>query len=465
MPHTAARYDYDRTREPEHWGAQAKSARLMDPMDSPTILPFRRYAQLLRELGTEPCALASGPEATQQLYDKYQEYRTAFNRRAMHQFWEAHKEDKWFKEKYGIEDAQVQARSGRRRAGREGRKQAWLEELSAGKLDNVCWDVANASAEAAIDGGATSTSSGGLVVTDRFGENKTLESAETVELPADLDQILIRQIPTDIGREDIESALAGEEGFLHLALGEPHPAKRYTRVGWAVFAHKEASEMQATADRLNQSVIQGQKLFFEVTSRPAQARLKIAPELSCTLPRLAQDWLQAREAVAVLEAEDRNVLWKADDPAAVPAEIKINASDAIEERCRSIGLDLGSEDGQRAWIAAIAKSDGSATAALSEMEQDTQEARRQALKKSLDLHIDLLRQVYHCDYYSSTLCDYPEEIMRRAAKHVRRVTRAVTKEPSNGEKLWASNLDLKQKLFLRPNDNEIGAQGGNALDA
>lgn len=406
---------YDRARELPNWGHNAGSKpKPMDPMESASIVPFRRYAQILRELGTEPCALATGPEATQQLYEKYQEYRIAHTRKTTKQFFDAHKSEKWFIEKYGIEDEQVKRRNARKKQGRSGRKKTWLAELNEGKLDKICWDVKEGP-------------SGGLTTTTRDGEEETLETGDAISIPLEANQILLRQIPAEVGRDDLEEALQEEPGFLYLALGEPHPNKKWARAGWASF--DDAEGLQESIDRLNAKTIAGQKVAFEVATRPAQAKMKIAPECASSPGRLAHDLEAVKEMVKMLQREDIEVLWKDEEG---DESLKVDASEEITMRCK--------------------------------LEEDAEEeAQKNATKRELDLHIDLLRQVYHCDYYASIICDLAEELSRRSPKHVRKVG-PIREELQQNEKIWISNVDSKTKLLLRPDDNEIGELGGIALD-
>jgi hypothetical protein len=415
--------DHDRARGPDvgrhQWGSAAPKPRPQDPMDSPVTVPFKKYAQMVRELGTEPSALATGPEATQQLYEKYQEYRIAHSRKLMKQFWEAHKTDKWFVEKYGIDEESVMKRNMRRRKGREGRKKIWLQELNEGKLDKVCWD-------------AKEETPGSIVTYSRTGEEEVIEGGETINIAPEPNQVLVRQMPAEVDRDEVEEALLEEPGFQYLALAEPHPNKRWGRVGWAVF--DSAEDLQETVDRLSAKTIGGQKLVFEITSRPAQAKLKIAPELASSPKRLAQDLQQAKELVEMLQKEDKDVLWK---DGSEDETIQVDAVSKIERRCSEINLFI-------------------------EGTEEESDARHLALKKTLDLHLDLLRQVYHCDYYSSLLCEFPEELVRRSPKHVRRLS--TREEAAGGEKSWATNLDTKHKLLMRPNDNVIEELGGTSLE-
>lgn len=415
--------DHDRAREIEaprqHWGPSAPRPRPIDPMESASIVPFRKYAQIMREMGTEPSALLTGQEATQELYDKYQEYRLAHTRKTMKQFWEAHKSDKWFVERYGIGENQVQRRNTRRRKGREGRKKVWLEELREGKLDKICWDAKE------ISPGTTS-------YTSRIGEEESIEGGDTINIEAETNQALIRQIPAEIGRDEVEAALQEEPGFRYLALGEPHPNKRWGRAGWAIF--DSTDDLKEVVEQLNQKTIGGQFLLFEIALRPAQAKIKIAPEYSGSIKRLAHDLTQAKEIVALLQKEDMEILWREET---VDESLQTDASTEIEKRLIQIEQTVQGTS-------------------------EESEARQVALKKELDLHLDLLREVYHCDYYSSLLCDFPEELVRRSPKHLRRV--GTREEAIGGEKAWASNLDSKHKLLMRPDDTEIGELGGTSLD-
>lgn len=59
----------------------------------------------------------------------------------MHRFWQEHKEAAWFQERYGLADDEQKARTLRRKIGRAGRKEEWLEELKSGKIDGVCFDL------------------------------------------------------------------------------------------------------------------------------------------------------------------------------------------------------------------------------------------------------------------------------------------------------------------------------------
>lgn len=457
------------TRDPIRSSRPSDS--IKDPMDSRTILTFKRFAQLLREGGKEPAASLTSMEATQLLYEKYQEYRKAFQRRAMEQFFEAHKDASWFKEKFGISKEQIEARNTRRKQGRSGKRKIWLDDLQSGALDKINFDIIE-SREPRDDLSHPSTSSKYYITTNQAGEKEEIDEIESFVLPPESNQLLIRSIPPEIARSSIEEVLKEEEGFVHLALGEPHPLKRYSRVGCAVFESRNADQMLDIALRLSQVIIEGQKLAFELANRPAQVKLRVAPEYACSLPRLLHDLHQARQVVQMFDREGKSE----NDAAMNEDELDVDPSDEIEQR----SLDVSCSDSEqrqemKSWLSRVLDIKAQEPSEnddviingvlLGEDEEDCEavQLKQKLLRKNLDLHIDFLRKAYNCDYYSSTVSDFPEELARRAPRCLRfNCAKPMTHLSAIAEKakLWASNVDTKHQLLMRPDDNAIGEFGG-----
>lgn len=456
---------------------------IRDPMDSKTILTFKRFAQLLRENGKEPVATSNSTEATQILYEKYQDYRKAFQRRAMQQFFDTYKNAPWFREKFGILPDEEEARASRKRHGRIGKRKDWLNDLRSGALDKINFDVIE-TREPRKNQDSQSVPSKYFVTTNQAGEREEIDDIESVILPPESNQLLIRSIPPEIGRPSLEQALKGEQGFLYLALGEPHPLKRYGRVGCAVFEHQSADTMVDIASRLSQISIEGQNLAFELANRPAQVKLRIAPEYACSLPRLLHDLHQARKSLQLFENDDRKEAQKDENVAALTEEeLDIEASEEIEQRAFHVALaDVDNAEEMRSWLSTVldlksGQSSGAETsesdinkALLGEDEEDSTavQMKQELLRKNLDLHIDLLRKAYNCDYYSSTVSDFPEELMRRVPRCLRfNCAKPMTHLSAIAEKakLWASNVDTKHELLMRPDDSEIGKYGGTDIKA
>ncbi|EPQ25780.1 uncharacterized protein PFL1_06647 [Pseudozyma flocculosa PF-1] len=470
-----------------------------DPMQSETLLPFRAFAQMTKAAHPSAKDRSIDVPTTQELYEGYQVYRLAFSKRAMQAFFERRKDEPWFQEKYSAAEGFVAARQKRKRAGRLGRKEAWLEELASGKLDAVNFDLKVAteassglSADAAgvkVEGEAEGLASdrhgdvddegadpdaregrngrddhrdvrrpraesvriGDPVLTTRYGGIEPIPG-EQVPIPASDCQLLVTGIPSDIPRAKLEEHLQSRPGFRYLALGEPHAGKRWHRVGWAMY--DEGTDMEETARALEGKDIDGYAVHVTVSARPASGKVRSVPEFANSFVRLQQDLKQVKALVAKFEEEDRTVLFR-DEAEEGAAWLQTNASDAILARHRELEPELGDEVFEQGYDA--------------DEEPERREARRAKLKKHLDWHLDLLRTVYHTDYYLSLICEFGEELLRRSPRHARRqappgVLCETPRESTNDES-WSKSVDQKATLLLTDDKSDLTEFGGKSVDA
>lgn len=176
-------------------------------------------------------------------------------------------------------------------------------------------------------------------------------------------------------------------------------------------------------------------LHLALLDRPSSSRIRIAPVSTNTLARLMHDLALSRQMIEKFEEEDRTTLF-ADEclvGGGAWAWLDVRACVRIEARC----------------------------AAMQNMHSE-----RERVKKQLDLQLDLLRRVYHMDYYLCLQCDFPEELERRSACHVRRqpVDGVVDDTHVHEDEYWLSHLDAKLRLWLTPAD-ALPDHGGIDRDA
>ena len=141
----------------------------------------------------------------------------------------------------------------------------------------------------------------------------------------------------------------------------------------------------------------------------------LVPEYANSFHRLLTDLKHCKQLVERFEAEDRDVLFRdhlaSADSEAAPANeasswLETSASEAIVQRIKQIETELSVDDDlERGYDA--------------DEDADKRGQRRRWIKKQLDLHLDLLRTVYHCDYYISLVCEFEEELLRRSPRHGR----------------------------------------------
>jgi len=419
-----------------------------DPQDLDVRLSYRNFVQLVSR--------GEKPADEQKLLEQYQAYRDEFQRRSLWRFFSSHCDEAWFLEKYSPSEPYATLRRQRRRAGRLGRKSAWLAELRSGKLDKISLDLYTSDLNKPIQQSETpasppeaARSPPGLsmhTITNRYGVEEHFDSDVLPVVPDPERQLLVRVWPPDLPREALEDHLRSQPGFLYVALLEPIVQRKWHRSGIAVFT--PGTDVRAAVGALDGKSFGEFVLHLSVMEHPSTTRLRVAPESASALERLSHDLGRARQLVAQFEQEDRKQLFSEEDAAldasnAAAGEwgwLREGASTAVTQHCTELGVDMDATD---------------------------PEVRRRALKLQLDLHIDVLRQVYHCDYYMSLVCDFPEELVRRSGQHVRR--QPADPAALKGDQLlqrdawWTDHLDRKTELLLHSHDPDVlRLHGGDA---
>ncbi|PWN29765.1 hypothetical protein BDZ90DRAFT_226006 [Jaminaea rosea] len=451
-----------------------------DPLESPALLPFKQFAHVhrARQAALNPSS-SSSDLSTQEMFNLYKQYKIVYTARSARRFWEEKRDLPFFLEKYGLGDVEVERRQSRRRQGRHGRKQKWLEELSSGAIDGVAFEQHFPSIAESKAAGAGSQDS---TIFSRSGEPIKLTS-DALPIDPCPEQLLVMRIPPECSRGAIEEELATMDGFRYLALGEAHANKAYFAIGWAQF-ETDQNAADARQKMMDSNVVQRYKLQLDLALRGVQVKFRSAPSGAGRLQRLATDLRQAKELVRWLEAEDREQLWPTgeESPPLDEAGRSANATDASAEIGRKVFEAMGMT---RYYEADGSELEDDVLRSIADNErlldsESFKAAVRSTIKKQLDLHLDLLREVYHCDYYSSTICDFSEELVRRARAHYRRMYPAGeseaeregrqeagggTEESLNvGEEQWAENLDRKHALLLSLPSSDIAEHGGVDLD-
>lgn len=439
-----------------------------DPMLSDTLLPFRHYAQMIKAAHPSARDRSIDQPTTQEIYDAYQAYKTAYNKKAIALFFEQRKDEAWFREKYSPVEPWLTARHQRKRAARAGKKQNWLQELQEGKLDKINYDIQNTDDHEAARNRSNSfegdnhdhqrgrSDLADITLLSRYGEPEVLQAEQAI-IPACYHQILVKTFPADLPREKLEEVLKTKPGFRYLALGEPHVGKRWHRVGWAMY--EPDIDMEDTLNALQGKDVDGFTLNLAPCSKPTSSKLRTVPEYANSFHRLLTDLKHCKQLLERFETEDREVLFRDEAERNAAAEtrswLETGGSEAIGQRIKQIEPEFAEEDLERGYDA--------------EEEAEKREERRRWIKKQLDLHLDLLRTVYHCDYYISLVCEFEEELLRRSPRHGRKqpppgVLVEEPREHTNDES-WARSVDQKTTLLLADERTDLTEFGGKSIDA
>lgn len=437
-----------------------------DPMQSDSLLQFRQYAQMTKAAHPSARDRSIEQPTTQELYDGYQAYKSAFNKKAIASFFEQRKHEAWFKEKYSPAEPWLTARNQRKRTARAGKKFAWLQELQQGKLDKLTNDIQRIDAsdatrdtwhpEDADDHHRGRSEPNDITLLSRYGEPQLMHAEQAV-IPACNHQMLVKTFPADLARERLEEVLASTPGFRYLALGEPHVGKRWHRAGWAMY--EPHIDIQDTLNALQGKDVDGFALNLAPCTKPTSSKLRTVPVYANSFHRLLIDLKHCKQLVERFEIEDRQVLFRdqaqGDTSSDASSWLHVSASEAISQRVGQIEPELVDRDLEREFDA--------------QEDAEKREQRRRAIKKLLDLHLDLLRTVYHCDYYISLVCESEEELLRRSPRHARRqpsvgVLVEEPRENSNDES-WARSVDQKTSLMLADDKTDLTEMGGKDMTA
>ena len=373
-----------------------------DPLDIDARLSFKSYVALQRAIERDSGGASPPHEERMQ---NYRAYRAAYQQRSLWHFFLEHYEDEWFREKYSPEESYSARRVERRRVGRNGRKEIWLNQLHAGEFDNVCNDLGR---------GETL-----YTVVSRFGATEHFDT-DVLSIPPDTErQLLVRSWPPELAREQLETYLATFPGFQYVALLEPIAQRRWVRAGIAVFV--DGTDVRAAVAALDGKRFGEFVLHLSIVERPSTSRLRFAPEVTNSQARLEHDIQRAQALIDVLELQD--------------AQLSIGSAasitDAVDRR-----------------VELLRKGD-----------------QRSTLKLRLDILLDALRHVYHCDYYLGLITDFPEELERRSVRHVRRqCANADSEECAVNDSWWTEHLDRKVDLLLAPTTQTVVAHGGIDAD-
>ncbi|OQV19076.1 Serrate RNA effector molecule-like protein [Hypsibius exemplaris] len=211
---------------------------------------------------------------------RYRDYKTEFKRQQIHEFFIAHKDEEWFRQKYHPEESTVRNQEKQRYI--QERLDAYMELLRLGKVDEIHLEIDQQNdiirfldmALILMEGGteadfktlddSTPGTAGDAATGDETGEEGKAEQEEKpengMEVSDDSDakdakdsvhaaagtagkrkvfhkttSIFLRNLPPKITKSEVEAVCKQFPGFLKVAIADPLPERRFFRRGWATF--------------------------------------------------------------------------------------------------------------------------------------------------------------------------------------------------------------------------------------
>ncbi|KAI9505834.1 hypothetical protein BX070DRAFT_188051 [Coemansia spiralis] len=372
-----------------------------DPRTFEHVVPFKYFAEWLKT--------QDGGRRLEQdeIRERYEDYRREALQRLYTQFFNAHKDDDWFSERFDPDRRKDYVASLAERKA-ENLKE-FMADLEAGKLDSLSQ---TATAEQVMQHELNRRDGGGA---SRIGEDDDEEPAESYTL-------FIRTVPPSVPRATLEEELKKQTGFKYLALSEPRQDKQYHRFGWVRF--DEGTDMDKALESLGNVNIDQFQFHFSRHIHVSSTSMRLAPDVASTDERLRHDLKLVREAAG--EAEEAGDVDMAD------TEKKEEEEGAAES-----GRD---ED------------------------EDEVKGSVKAVRRELDLLLEYLRRVHYYCYYCGHTADNTEDFLRRCAKlHLRRGLPASRGPQPSGN--WTRNLDNRNDVIIHPLEAErLFKEGGKSLE-
>jgi len=458
---------------PPHPPGMTRSGRVpMDPfLYQPHAASLRQYAEWFRAFYPKEAKeeddldRQAEKEAGKRVRDgiraRWEKYKKQHAAIQLQTLFDHHKKSPWFNEKYNPGPEWANLRQRVRKEGWKNRTQQFLKDLEQGvydpqnqkqesedkstaeekpaeeappaeELEPVDEDMPENGPDSSIkDAGASANSR-------QNGNLGRLPREDDVLVMPEGNQIAIRTIPPDIGRQKIEEACGNIPGFIHLALGDPLQKRHYYRAGWMKFS--EDTDINDTMTVISDKKIEGFKLHITHTSRPYHARMRQAPEVSSTPHRIKKDLEQARRVAELLEEEYMKL-----------RSIKPGPEPSLEGKKEGGDTTMATEnagDNEHATASEKNPANGVEEENLEPLEKGSEAVERRAeklmaeldislegeeleMKKcltTLDLYLAYLRAAFNACYYCVAVCDHSEELHRKCPKHVRKPLSEAFKE-------------------------------------
>jgi len=411
---------YDRPAEPindYYSGAKSRASKGIRNNAALFEGPIKTYKQFL-EIQEESITPAEGEK-------RYEEYQNEYKRRQLRVFFNEHKNDEWFKEKY--EPGYLEVKREEQIQISKQNVKSFSECLRNGTIEfnlNAGEDTENSLREAIMKiGDEKEEKEEGTIDLEKSDEKDAEENdkqnteikpteengksllTSSQKSESESNVLFIKVIPPFISRNEILEIFKKVSGFRKLTMSEPMRYKNYNRLGWVTLESSEACSI-ALREMVGKTKLKEQfelHLSINKTSLPAK------------LPKLTPP----------VASED--------------ARIKIDL-----EQSKLLCMQLDKEKG--------IEENPVLTLGLSAVEQ-------------LDRIIMYLRKVHYFCYYCGEEYDDEDELNRKCEKHLRGRKKDSDMALEVTTDQWAISLDTKIKNRIHNPDNPDLYTGKIRLEA
>jgi hypothetical protein len=403
-----------------NWGPGTRS--LQDPSKLDTLVTFKYFSDYYHQKEKNM--------DDEELSRRYSIYKENFTHKQSQKFFEAHKKEEWFIDKYHPVESLVYREELIKR--KQKMYEEFIEKLKQGEYDNVNFDEVEKSNESTEETNTEkkeeNETNGNMDTEVNDEEKKNISEAEVSKI----NRLFIKSIPPNVKRKELIEMCSSFEGFDYLAISDPNPQKKFHRLGWIVF--KEGTNIKEAYEKFNNAKIDD-FVFHLAYHQTLPTRSKTVPEIFSTMNRLKYDLEQARNLAITLDKE------------VGLDEFESNGCEVLQEK-------------------------------INEFNNNEEYDEIKKIKKELDLYIEYLHRVHLFCYYNATEAESTEDYDRKCPVLYRQlpktpVTQTSTTENGSPEKEVVETKDkicerIDNKINLRmnrpKNSEDIEKIGGRNVE-
>ncbi|CAI4228643.1 unnamed protein product [Auanema sp. JU1783] len=395
--------------------------------DEGVLLSFKKFLLTQEDDITDEQAVA-----------KYNDYKVEFSRKILQKFFNAHKDEEWFRQKYHPDE--VAKISASHIESVKKRLDIFEDLRSKGAFDNVTLDQEHTqdiikildSVVVLLEGGTNddlealkneTLDDDGVSDTEKHTKEEKTESSD--EKPADgtvseadendkkkssclhkTSSIFIRNIPPNVTTEELEALCKRSPGFLRLALGDAASDKKFSRRAWATY--KRDVNIKEICWNINNVRVKDSDLSA-IINRDLTRRLRTTNGITAHKQVALNDLRIAAKLAAIY---DKRLGLHGDE--GIPMEERLkdirmgvdligNSKNPLVKQAKMVLMDTEAEEISPEEEELLRRSGDSSGGS----EEKGVFTREETVLKALDKLVFYLRVVHSVDFYGHL--DYPNE--------------------------------------------------------
>jgi len=249
---------------------------------------------------------------------RYEEYKQEYQRRSARNFFNEHKNDEWFRERY--DPTYIEARRKEKIEFSKQQVEVFEKALQNGTL---VWKIeseetktdetdANIEEHEEMETGEKEETKEGKEEKDTGAQESTKQGSSTGGEDVEVNAVFVKAVPPTIGRRDLVQTFQSCEGYLGVALSELNlKYNSFNRFAWVIFQTKD--QCLKVVDEFNGKKVKEVELALSLNRTGfVKKPVRLTPFIASLEKRIEADFENAKKLVNKLDQEKEitNPLFK-----------------------------------------------------------------------------------------------------------------------------------------------------------